>query len=159
MKDTWDNLFFELDGFATDMGKFFPMIPKSPALQKEVSKLSRRWKKIQKLVNKFEQEFYPAKPINIRIPEEFNHDDFIEAWKDWKEYLAEQHQVVMGTRMEAKGLTRLLELSEGNKQEAIKMLDYASSTGYSKFFKVNKNSFNNQNLKKDGPTEDPDFQN
>lgn len=159
MKDTWDELFMNLDDYATNMKEFTAMVPKSPVLHKEIKKLERRWKQIQKNVNSFEKEFNPAKPITIKIPEEFNHLDFINAWQDWKDYLAEQHNIVMLTRMEANSLELLLELSERNKDEAIFMLKYAAGNGgYKKFFKVNRNSINTKQSIKDGKTNDPDFE-
>ena len=158
MKNIWNDLFVNLDTFATSMKEFFAIVPQSPVFYKEVKKLERQWKRIQNNVNKFETEFNPAKPIIIKIPEEFNSLDFADAWEEWKGYLAEQHNMVMLTRMEAQALELLLELSERDKAEAIYMLKYAAGTGYPKFFKVNKNSINNQTPKKDGKEYDPDTQ-
>ncbi|MBI9052489.1 MAG: hypothetical protein JEY96_01645 [Bacteroidales bacterium] len=158
MKNTWDELFVNLDDFATIMKEFFPMVPQSPALYTEIKKLRKKWKVIQGNVNKFENEFNPAKPIIIQIPDEFNHKDFLTAWQDWKEYLAEQKGVTMLTRMEAKALQLLLDMSDRNKDEAIYMLNYASANNYPKFFKVNRNSVNNQKPPKDGKF-DPDLEN
>lgn len=156
MKNTWNDLFVNLDTFATTMKEFFTMVPQSPVLYKEIRKLERQWKSVQNNVNKFEKEFNPAKPIIIKIPEEFNHIDFLNTWQEWKNYLAEQHNIIMLTNMESKALQLLLELSDSNKAEAIYMLNYAASTGYAKFFKVNKNT--NQTPTKDGKPFDPDIE-
>ncbi|HAN19648.1 MAG: hypothetical protein A2X13_14590 [Bacteroidetes bacterium GWC2_33_15] len=157
MKQTWDNLFVDLDTFATSMKEFFAIVPRSPAFASEIKKLEKQWRSIQKNVNKFEADFNPAKPIIIQIPDEFNGPDFEEAWQAWKDYLAEQHNIVMLSRMESQSLQLLLELSERNKTEAMYMLKYASATGYPKFFKVNKTTVNNQKLNSDAKTTDPDF--
>ncbi len=158
MKNTWNDLFLNLNDFANNMKEFFGKVPQSPTFYKEIKQLERRWKNIQKCVDKFEIEFNPATPIQIRIPEEFNHKDFIEAWDKWKGYLAEQHNIVMLTRMEAQSLELLLEQSERNKSEAIYMLKYASGNGYPKFFKVNKNIINTKPTSKDGRSIDPDLE-
>jgi len=161
MKNTWDDLFINLDDFATNLKEFFTKVPKSPVFYKEIKQLERRWSAIQKCVNKFEKEFNLANPIVIKIPDEFNSPDFASAWDHWKEYLAEQHNIIMLTRMEADSLELLLEISEGDKKEAIYMLKFASSGGYPKFFKVNRNNNNpkNEHNQKNSEDFDPDFQN
>lgn len=158
MKNTWDDLFINLDNFATNMKEFFTKVPQSPVFHKEIKQLERRWKAIQKCVDKFEKEFNPANPIIIKIPDEFNSLDFADAWEHWKGYLAEQHNIIMLTRMEADSLELLLELCEGDKKEAIYMLKFASSGGYPKFFKVNRNNINNPKQSNDGRSIDPDLE-
>ena len=157
MLNTWNDLFINLDDYATLMKEFTAMIPKSPVLYKEIRQLEKKWRKIQQNVNKFEKEFNPATPIQIRIPEEFNHKDFSDAWENWKSYLAEQHNIFMLTRMESDALELLLELSDRDKSEAIFMLKFASGNGYPKFFKVNRNSVNTKKSIDNGENFDPDF--
>lgn len=159
MLNTWNDLFINLNDYATLMKEFTAMIPKSPVLYKEIRQLEKKWKKIQQNVNKFEKEFNPSSPIIIKIPDEFNSTDFADAWEKWKGYLAEQHNIVMLTRMEAEALELLLELSENNKSEAIFMLKFASGNGYPKFFKVNRNSVNTKKSIDNEKPFDPDEEN
>ena len=157
MKDTWDELFVNLDNYATIMKEFIAMVPHSLTLHKEIKKLEKIWRRIQTNVNKFEKEFNPAKPIIINIPDEFNRDDFLIAWQEWKDYLAEQHNEIMLTRSETNALELLLEESEGNVKEAIYMLKYASGHRYTKFFKVNKNEISNLKPGNDGKSGNSEF--
>lgn len=157
MINTWNDLFLNLNEYATQMKEFTAKIPKSPVLYKEIRQLEKMWRKIQQNVNKFEKEFNPAAPIIIKIPDEFNSKDFANAWENWKYYLAEQHNITMLTRMEAQSLELLLELSDRDKSEAIFMLKFASGNGYPKFFKVNRNSVNTKKSIDNGENFDPDF--
>lgn len=156
MINTWNDLFLNLNDYATLMQEFTAKVPKSPVLYKDIRQLEKMWRKIQQNVNKFEIDFNPAKPIIIQIPEEFNHKDFIEAWADWKGYLAEQKNIIMLSRMESKALELLLDMSDRNKEEAIYMLNFASANNYPKFFRVNRDSVNTKKSIDNGKPFDPD---
>lgn len=66
----------------------------------------------------------------------WDSENFLNAWKEWKDYLVEQHGLVLSTRAEKKQLKYLKEYSGDNETAAIEILDYAESRLYIMFFKI-----------------------
>ena len=105
------------------------------ALQlKKLQKFIAEWNKAKKMVTSFNQFMAPTEPISVKSP--FSGEDFPAVWGTWKDYLLEQHQRMMKSRMEQASLDYLAELSESNPQLAISYLRYAMANGYKSFFRV-----------------------
>ena len=105
------------------------------ALQvKKLEKFTKDWNKTKQLAEQFDKFISPVDPIKIESP--FDQKDFRYIWKMWKEYLAEQHGILMRSRMEQAGLDYLSEISENNVDKALKYIRFAMAKGYKSFFIV-----------------------
>jgi hypothetical protein len=78
-------------------------------------------------------------PVEIVLP--WMSDAFQEAWKAWKDYLAEQHHKTMKSRMEYAALAYLKRIADGKEATAIEYLKFAMANGYPRFFKVTTKSY------------------
>lgn len=78
-------------------------------------------------------------PKEVTLP--WESDSFRNAWQEWKNYLAEQHNKRMKSRMEYAALAYLKKLTAGHEATAIEYLQFAMAGGYSKFFKVTEKNY------------------
>lgn len=90
-------------------------------------------------------------PMEIKLP--WESEKFSKAWKDWKDYLLEQHQIKLYSRAELKQLSMLSEIAERKEDNAYPVLDYAMANLYKMFFKLddtkNKTKKNSKHVRKD----------
>ena len=86
-----------------------------------------------------QQQSSDIEPKEVTLP--WDSSSFKKAWQDWKEYLEEQHNRRMKSRMEYAALAYLKKLSEGNEATAVEYLQFAMAGGYTKFFKVTEKSY------------------
>ncbi len=71
-------------------------------------------------INKEKDE--TSKKVNIAIP--FKSEKFVKKWKFYKEYLIEDHCLkIEGTKEEQDQLNHLFDLSKGDADKAIRMLE------------------------------------
>lgn len=114
-----------------------------PTTGKRHKAFLRRWddmkEKAAALCDAIEQltELNPE-PVEVKLP--FDGQPFADAWNEWKDYLAEQHNKRMKSRMERAALAHLKELSGGNEETALQYLRFAMANGYPRFFKVTEKS-------------------
>ena len=104
----------------------------------------RKWDslkdKASRLCDQIEkQEDQNVEPVDIVLP--WKTDSFEKAWQEWKDYLAEQHNKRMKSRMEYAALAHLKRLSEDKEGTAIEYLQFAMANGYPRFFKVTTKSY------------------
>ena len=78
-------------------------------------------------------------PVEITLP--WQDEPFTEAWREWKDYLAEQHHRHIKSRMERAALAHLRELAGGKEEVAVQYLRFAMANGYPRFFKVTEKSY------------------
>ncbi len=78
-------------------------------------------------------------PIDVSMP--WDTDSFRLAWQGWKDYLAEQHNKRMKSRMEYAALAHLKNLADNNEATAIEYLQFAEANGYPRFFKVSTKNY------------------
>lgn len=115
-----------------------------PATEKRHKAFLRRWdamkEKAAALCDAIEQQVQlTVEPVEINFP--WQDQPFADAWNEWKDYLAEQHNKRMKSRMERAALAHLKDLSGDNAQTAMQYLRFAMANGYPRFFKVtDKNS-------------------
>lgn len=110
-----------------------------PATEKRFKDFVRKWDqmkdKAEKLCDQIEQQADQSiEPIEVEIP--WKSESFKEAWQRWKEYLLEQHNKRMKSRMEYAALIHLKNLAENKEETAIEYLQFAMAGGYPRFFKV-----------------------
>lgn len=76
--------------------------------------------------------------IDIKLP--WTSQKFKDEWQMWKDYLIEQHNKRMKSRMEYAALAHLKNIADNKESVAIEYLQFAMAGGYPRFFKVtNKN--------------------
>lgn len=151
MKALWDNLWESLSEFKEELEEYISILPQSATLKKKQNKVMARWKDSLKLIREFDNFVSPIKSIEILFPSK--EEKLINTWNFWKEYLNEQHGIIMRSRFEKKSLERLWEISEQDSVKAVEYLNYAMSLGYRNFFIVEKNQ--NHKKPKDEESADP----
>ncbi len=110
-----------------------------PATEKRFKDFIRKWdlmkEKAGNLCDQIEQQSNQnVEPIEIESP--WESEAFKEAWQRWKDYLLEQHNKRMKSRMEYAALIHLKNLTNGKEETAIEYLQFAMANGYPRFFKV-----------------------
>lgn len=86
------------------------------------------------MAEQMDQFISPVDPIKVESP--FDQEDFRYMWKMWKEYLTEQHGVLMRTRMEQASLDFLSEISENNPDKAIDAIRFAMKSNWKSLYKI-----------------------
>lgn len=137
MKEHWENLLTEIENLREELETLLEMVPQSPKFYKKASGINKIWKRLQKGVNQVDQFISSVKSVKVNSVL-LNDSGFKETWQLWKDYLNEQHGIVMRSRSELMGLKRLGEISGDNPRLAIRYLEYAISRPTDKnFYKVN----------------------
>ncbi|WP_033147868.1 hypothetical protein [Prevotella sp. P6B1] len=95
--------------------------------------------KAEMLCDQIEQSSLSVDPVEISLP--WSSQEFSSHWQMWKDYLLEQHNRRMKSRMEYAALAQLKAISEDSEDKAIEYLQYAMAGGYQKFFKVTEKSY------------------
>ena len=151
MKEEWENLLTEMSNLKDDLESLLEMVPLSAKFHQKTNSINKIWKRLQRAVNQVDQYITPVKSVKVTSPL-LSDADFKTAWKMWKDYLNEQHGIVMRSRAELMGLKRLAEISEGNPGKAIKYLEFAISRPTDKnFYKVNDIDANPDNDDREPP--------
>ena len=152
MKKQWDNLWESLTEVKEELEEYISILPQSATLKKKQNKVMARWKESLKLIREFDNFVSPISPVEVIFPSK--EEKMINTWNYWKEYLNEQHGIIMRSRFEKKSLKRLWEISDQDPHKAVEYLNYAMSLGYRNFFKVEKKT---QQEKPKQENYDPDF--
>lgn len=100
-----------------------------PAYKKSV-KLAEDWDRIIKHFNEIQSNVTPVEALEVIFPKKGFTPAVLKMWGFWKDYLAEQHQIFMKSRMEIMALKRLVELADGDSQLAIRIIEFSSGQGY-----------------------------
>jgi len=143
MKEAWDKTTNTLEEFQTMLQDFIKTAPIPASEIKRLHELNKKWREVTKAVNTFDSYVSPVSQIAVTLPEAGQR--FIEVWNMWKEYLTEQHGVVMRSRSEVMSLKRLFEMADNNPDEAIFYLEHAMSIRWRNFYKVDKNKASEPN--------------
>lgn len=130
----WNEICAQIETSEGKLQEFIGSSGMSASQLKKLQKFIDEWNKIKKQAEAFDKFITPLDPIKIESP--FDQDDFRYIWKMWKEYLQEQHGILMRSRMEKMGLEYLSDISDNNPDLAINYLRFAMKSGYKSFFKV-----------------------
>ncbi|MDD5358544.1 MAG: hypothetical protein PHX80_05315 [Candidatus Nanoarchaeia archaeon] len=122
--------------FQEKLQDLLAVLPQSPEIFKMKGNLKKTWDKSQRLLSEFEKYMNPVNSIQVKIPGEFENEKFTEAWVLWKEYLEEQHCFRMKSRMEAKAINILYQLSDHNSDKAIDIINNVIGRGSKNFYKI-----------------------
>jgi hypothetical protein len=137
MKNQWDKTYESIVLFKDSLEEYFSQLPQTNALRKIQTQVMNQWKEAHKNIREFDTYVSPVSNVQILFP---TKDELLmNTWNFWKEYLTEQHGIVMRSRYEKKSLQLLWEISEEDPLKAIECLNYAMSKGYKAFFKIEAN--------------------
>lgn len=141
MTKTWNTFWKQLEVATNEFNTYIDS--GIPAIaQQKILKFIKEWDKLKEQAMKFDELMQnPIDPIEIRLP--FEEEEFLQAWKYWKEYLLESFGKTYKSREEQKVLEHLDDISEGRSDVAIKYLNFAMAKSYPKFFKVADSAYNN----------------
>lgn len=101
---------------------------------KKLQKFTCEWNKLKKMVEQMDQFIAPVDPIEVESP--FDQEDFRYMWKIWKEYLQEQHGILMRSRMEQASLEFLSAITENNSDKAIDTIRFAMKSNWKSIYKI-----------------------
>lgn len=107
---------------------------KMEPLIKSFEALKEKSQKYYDYLDEVQKASKGVQPLDVNLP--WDSDKFREEWQGWKDYLREQHQIIIGTRAETKQLQMLVELCQGEEKKAYPLLNYAIANLYKMFFKL-----------------------
>ena len=136
MKESWDTLCDDVQNLKEQLEELLEMVPQSAKFHQKTNAINKVWKRLQKGVNDVDQFISPVKSVKVSCPL-LEDAEFKKTWQFWKEYLNEQHGIVMRSRAELMSLKRMMDISEGKPEVAIKTLEFVMSRSTDKnFYKV-----------------------
>ena len=97
---------------------------------KKALELAEDWDRIIKHFDEIQTNVTPVESIEVIFPKKNFTPATLNKWAFWKEYLAEQHQIFMKSRMEIMALKRLVDLSDGDPNKAIAIIEFSAGQGY-----------------------------
>lgn len=151
MINRWNEFCARMAASDDKLNEFIETAGLSSLQLKKLQKFTCEWNKTKNLAEEFDKFISPVDPIKVESP--FDQEDFRYIWKTWKEYLSEQHGILIRSRSEQMALDYLAEISENNVDVAIYFLRYAMAHRYKSFFKVDekqKSTPEPQKIDKDG---------
>jgi len=135
MINRWNQFCTQIQATDAKLNEFIETSGLSSLQLKKLQKFTSEWNKTKNLADDFDKFISPVDPIKVESP--FDQEDFRYIWKMWKEYLQEQHGILMRTRAEQMSLDYLAEISENNPDLAISYIRFAmKGPFYRGFFKV-----------------------
>jgi len=132
MKILWDNMTNTMVDFNTLISELAGEQINDVRIKKAIKKLIDVWTKIINQRNELDKHMEPIPKCEIKMP--FAGDEFSEMWKTYKEYMIEDHAIVIGSRRESILLNRLKKLSTNNEQRATEMIELFIANGYKSMF-------------------------
>jgi len=136
MKQSWDKLQSDLLNVQTHIEELLDILPLSTIFYKKRNALNKAWKCLQKSAADVDAFITPVKSVKVACPL-LDDPEFKESWKFWKDYLAEQHGIIMRSRAELMSLKRLMEISGNDAATAVKTLEFVMSRPTDKnFYKI-----------------------
>ena len=134
MKKEWDKFCAQIETANAQFEGFIEGGGLSALQGKKLQKFTKEWNSLKKMAEQLDQFISPVDPIKVESP--FDQEDFRYIWKMWKEYLMEQHGILVRSRMEQASLDFLSEISDNDPDKAISYIRFAMKGPYRSFFKV-----------------------
>lgn len=133
----WNKICEQIDTTDNVLSEFIETASLSVSQLKKLEKFTREWNKSKKMAEDFDKFITPVEIIEVESP--FGEDIFRFAWKMWKEYLSEQHGILMRSRYEQASLKDLEEISEGNVDKAISYIRRSMTGPWRKIYPIEYN--------------------
>lgn len=98
--------------------------------------LSRSWEMLSESIDRLDEAFIDSvQPLPVDFP--WRDKEFVAHWTLYKEYMNEQHGVVIKSRMEQSRLRLIKRYSNDDRQTFIRTIDYYMAIGAEGVFAVN----------------------
>lgn len=146
MKDHWETLGNDLRNFQGQLEELLEMLPQSAKIHARQNALIKLWNKVKRAVDEMDPFISPVKSVAVNSPMLVNAD-FTATWQFWKDYLNEQHGIIMRSRTELMALKRLMDIATEKPELAVKYLEIAMAGGYKNFFEVKETEMKNEKTK------------
>lgn len=112
------------------------LVPDAGAGRKCRQAVERSWKKVVETSDTIEELLGSAvQPLPVEFP--WQDAEFRRLWQIYKEYLEEQHHIVMESRMEAARLKLIRKFSKNQRTAAIDAIEFYMALGTVNVFEVN----------------------
>lgn len=134
MKQKWAEIGKALTDADKEFNSFLDTSNLTASDLKNIQKFIKAWNALKKQAVDFDTYLQPADALEIELP--FKSEVFERMWKRWKEYLSEQHGILIRSRSEVSALEHLFDISKGDENAAMYYLRYAMTTRYRSFFVV-----------------------
>ena len=134
MKEKWAEICKSLTMADNEFDEFIKNSALSAMDVKKIQKFIKAWNNLKKQSNDFDKYLIPPEAVETELP--FNSETFDKMWLRWKEYLSEQHGILMRSRSEISALEHIRDISGGDENKAISFLRYAMACRYKSFFVV-----------------------
>lgn len=148
MIDHWNDIWNQIETSEGKLQDFLQTSGLSAIQLKKLQKFIREWNKVKKMAEVFDQFITPVNPIEVESP--FDQDDFRYMWKMWKEYLQEQHGLLIRSRMEQASLEYLSDISGNDVDKAINIIRFCMKSGWRGIYANMKEKSNTEKPSKDG---------
>ena len=144
----WNDIWNQIETAEGKLQEFLQSAGLSAIQLKKLQKFIREWNKVKKMAEAFDQFITPVDPIEVESP--FDQDDFRYMWKMWKEYLQEQHGLLVRSRMEQASLEYLSDISGNDPDKAINIIRFCMKSGWRGIYANEKEKSNTEKPSKDG---------
>jgi len=131
MKEQWVKLYVQLEQHADHLTEFAKNVQDKIA-NKNIKRLAEGYNKLLQTAEQFGKMVEPIEPKIVELP--FKTEEFAETWKNYKEYLLEQHQVHIASRTEIFMLNKLRKWANKSQSKAIDILEFLAINRYKSFF-------------------------
>lgn len=136
MKKQWDDFTEKLKDFRSPLEDMMQELPLSKKYYRMKVKIEKQWKELSRAFEKVDV-FINDTIESVPVDSPWASDDFKKTWHRYKEYLKEQHGVIMKSRMEIARLEWLKKNTEDNPELAITWMKYWMARGSEAIYKVN----------------------
>lgn len=121
------------------------LVPDAGTGRKCRQAVERTWKRVVETSDTIEELIGSAvQPLPVEFP--WQDAEFRQVWQTYKDYLAEQHHVVMESRMEVARLKLIRKFAKNQRAAVIDAIEFYMALGTSNVFEVN---FNNDEKQDD----------
>lgn len=158
LKKAWEKVWNNMNEVNKLQATIFPVILlvhqriKSEPFFKEFEKLKDSCEEFYDVIEHVTGDATKPQPVAITWP--WESDKFKKAWQYWKDYLLEQHNIVISSRTEQKQLDNLYKIADEKEENAYTMIDYSISSFYRTLFRLDVNEKKTDNKPLNQKSED-----
>ncbi len=128
MKSEWNKLCESLANYGDLIKKTFDIFPPTKQAAKVKKMLAKEWDVIIKTVDHIDKMIDPVNPPEILLP--FHSERFKAMWLYYKDYLQNNHGMVLTAWNEQSRLTMLKRFSRGDEERAMLILELMCANNY-----------------------------
>lgn len=123
-------------------------IPVTGAGRRLRESLNKAWDKVTDSIDTLDTLITSSvQPLPVDFP--WRDKEFTAHWQLYKDYLQEQHNITMRSRMEQARLKHICDFSKNDRVTAIRSIDYYMAIGTASIFPVNFENTNKSEVKAD----------